>query len=237
MRVLVTRPEPAAQATAHRLVALGHQPIILPLARAVHDRAAILVALETRSGPLIATSAEVFRVLGNESKDFCHRQIFCVGQATAEAAKAAGFTNLHVAEGTGLSLASLIAAARPDVPLLYLAGEPRSPDLEAKLREAGISVAVVTSYRMEPVEHKELALPDLRPDAVLFYSRETAARFFRLPAVRNAPAHAFSGTRFLCISSRAAEAVPAQFSSRIAIAAAPDEESLLALLTQPSSQI
>ncbi len=31
MRVLVTRPEPQAETTASRLVALGHEPVVAPM--------------------------------------------------------------------------------------------------------------------------------------------------------------------------------------------------------------
>lgn len=235
MRVLVTRPEPAAQATAARLAALGHEPVLLPLARAVHDREAALAALEA-PGDLIVTSAEVFRVLGAVPEAVTSRRVFCVGPATAEAAKRAGFADIVTAEGTGLSLAARIAAGPPRAPLLYLAGEPRSPDLEAKLAEAHIPLTVTTCYRMQPLRPDAPALAAAfadPPDAVLLYSRESARHFFALP---NLAADRFGTTRFLCISEKTASAVPAAFAAHVAVAAAPDEAALFALLALPSSQ-
>lgn len=45
------------------------------------------------------------------------------------------------------------------------------------------------------------------PDAILFYSRQTAVDFFRVPELRSAmPEH--SGIRILCLSEAVAEAVP-----------------------------
>lgn len=241
MRVLVTRPGPAAEATAKRLAALGHRPVLLPLARAVHDRTAALAALERPFAALIVTSAEVFRVLGDVPTGVKSRRVFCVGPATAKAAAKAGFTDVDAAAGTGLSLAARIAdafPAAPETPLLYLAGEPRSPDLEEKLAETGFPVATVVCYRMQDAPDGDRDVPALLaepPDAVLLYSRESALRFFRLPAVAADPGR-FERTRFLCISEKTASAVPAAFAAGVAVAASPDENALLALLPLPSSQ-
>ncbi|MCX8999252.1 uroporphyrinogen-III synthase [Rhizobiaceae bacterium BDR2-2] len=243
MRVLVTRPEPAAGATAERLEALGHRPVLLPLAEAVHDRSAARAAFDAPFEALVATSAEVFRVLTPVPRTVTDRPVFCVGPATGKAAAAAGFRTIAIADGTGLSLADLIEAAfstPPVHPLLYLAGEPRSPDLETRLAETNIPLRMVVCYRMRDLPESETdagrLLAESPPDAVLLYSRESASRFFRLPAVLAAPER-LAGTHFLCISGKTASAVPARFADHVQVAGSPDEDSLLALLPRPSSQI
>jgi uroporphyrinogen-III synthase len=90
----------------------------------------------------------------------------------------------------------------------------------------------VEGYRMEPLAPAEaeieraLVSPPL--DAVLLHSRESARRFFALAPAR------FPTVRMLCMSRNVADAVPARFAARVAVAAAPDEESLLALLQVPA---
>lgn len=238
MRVLVTRPEPAANATAEKLAALGHEPVVLSLSRAVHDRNAATLALQSSFDALVATSAEIFRVLAYVPGAIKARRIFCVGPATAEAAQRAGFTDIITAEGSGLSLAERIAGDVGKSALLYLAAEPRSPDLEARLAEAGVPISVTVCYRMEPIT------PDARqidaafaaqPQAILFYSRESAARFFRLPNL--AERHqTLASMQFLCISHRTADAVPSGYRANVATAATPDEPALLSLLPPALSQ-
>ena len=238
MRVLVTRPEPAANATAEKLRARGYQPVLLPLSRAVHDRDAAFRALTSPFDALVVTSAEVFRVRADVPNTVKSLRIFCVGPATAEAARHAGFTDIVTAEGTGLSLAARIANDPSRPALLYLAGEPRSPDLEASLTEAGLLLTVAVCYRMEPVTPEAgqidaaFAPP---PQAILFYSRESALRFFRLPDLANRR-QTFARAQFLCISTRTASAVPPEYAAQIAVAATPDETALLSLLPLPSSQ-
>jgi uroporphyrinogen-III synthase len=75
----------------------------------------------------------------------------------------------------------------------------------------------------------EAALLAPVPDAVLLYSRESARAFFALAPLAEAPER-FPAMRLLCMSANVAAAVPESFTARAAIAAAPDEESLLALL-------
>lgn len=238
MRVLVTRPQPAASATAESLAALGHEPLLLPLARTVHDRAAGRAALERPFDALVVTSAEALRAIAPMPVAILAHRIYCTGPATAGHAAEAGFTDIVAAEGTGLSLAARIAAEQPGR-LLYLAGEPRSPDLEEKLGEAGMPLETVVCYRMEETEPDAAALSaliDPAPEVVLLYSRESALRFFRLPVVTTRPDR-FDDTRFLCISEKTASVVPNRFAGAVTLAANPSEDGLFALLPRPSSQI
>lgn len=239
MRVLVTRPEPAARRTAECLRERGYEPVLLPLSRAIHQPAEALAALEKPFDALIGTSAEAFRALGSLPEGITRRRIFCVGPATAQAAAEAGFSQIVTAQGTGISLAALIReayAAPPALPLLYFAGEPRSPDLEEGLKAAGFPLITAVCYHMETLGEDGPLQTGSVPDIILLYSRENALRFFALPAVKAAPQR-FGQALFLCMSEKTADAVPPAFRARARVAAAPDEESLLALLPSPSSQI
>jgi uroporphyrinogen-III synthase len=240
MRVLVLRPEPAAARTAEKLVALGHQPVLLPLSRAEHDIDAVRSALAEPHFAIAITSAEVVRLFGKIADSLAPHlptPLFAVGQASAAAARDAGFRAILTASGDGNDLADLIAAhyrniGAPKHPILYLAGKPRAAGFENRLDEAGIPLRTVESYRMVPLAPSpaEAALA-LRPapDTVLFYSRESARAFFGLPAIAGTPDH-FQSTRLICMSPNVAGAVPQRFAALTVTAAAPNEESLLALL-------
>ncbi len=237
MRVLVLRPEPAAARTAATLTALGHEVVSLPLSRAEHDLAATREALCEPHAALAVTSAEIARLfekLGTAPAT----TVFAVGPATAGAMREAGFSTVHAAGGDGESLAASIAAhyrdrGMPADPILYLAGNPRAPGFEVRLRDAGIPFRTVEAYRMEqlalPQAEVEAALLHPVPDAVLLYSRESALAFFALAPFEAMPER-FRSARFICMSRNVAAAVPQRFAAAVSIAAAPDEESLLALL-------
>jgi len=236
LRVLVTRPETSAEKTAERLKLMGHEPVLLPLSKAVHHRQAAADALALPHSALIATSAEALRALANigSSSEIDHDiRLFAVGEKTAAAAKAAGFGNIHIGSGDGAGLADLIASKldTADRPLLYLAGKPRAGSLENRLEKLDLAVRVAEIYEMIPVDYRPdeiyerlLTRP---PHAVLLYSRENAVRFFE---IIKRYAASLPETAFLCISERTAEAVPAAFRAHLGIAESPDENALLALL-------
>ena len=233
MRVLVLRPQPAAIRTAERLAALGHEAVLLPLTRAVHDRAALAAVLAEGHCALAVTSAEAAGMLREAAAAHGGTTLFAVGHASARAAREAGFSTVFTPGGDGRDLADFIAGRRAALdfsrgPLLYLAGHPRAPAFESRLMEAGLPVRTVECYRMEALAPSAAEIDAaLTADAVLFHSPEAVRRFFTLrPAV---PA----GLRLLCMSANVAAAVPAPFAGAARVAAAPDEESLLALLGAP----
>ena len=237
MRVLVLRPEPAATRTAEKLAALGHEAVRLSLSKAEHDVAAVKAALTKPHAAIAITSAEAARLLAGIGEDLSPQRqtpLFAVGAVSAEAARHAGFRTVIAGGGDGESLAdTILAHIRPDGPILYLAGFPRAPGFEHRLEDAGTPFRTIEAYRMVPLApaptEVEAALLAPVPGAVLLYSRESARAFFALPPLAEAPER-FLAMRLLCMSANVAAAVPESFTARAVIAAAPDEESLLALL-------
>ncbi|MFP5077522.1 uroporphyrinogen-III synthase [Rhizobium sp. YIM 134829] len=224
MRVLVTRPARAAEATAAALRQRGHVPLLLPLTVPLYPD---LVWPEMNPGALIATSAEAFRAIGRGAigHAFKSRPVYCVGPATAAAAADLGFQDCRVGPGEAAGLVELIRADQrtSEAPLLYLAGVPRLPALEEGLKAAGLPLQVMDVYRMEPVAVGDLSaqLAALKPEAVLFYSREAVRLFFS----------ALSGPLatpldLLCLSPAIAAAVPPG-AGRVHVAAQPEEVALL----------
>ena len=236
MRVFVTRPRPAAESTALKLQAMGHQAVVLPLMQAQHFAAAVHAGFERPHDALAVTSAEAVRVLaglGPALETYLTTPLFAVGAATARAATELGFRDIRIGAGTGEALAETVAGfLGPETgSLLYFAGLPRADGFEHALRERAIDHVTVECYRMAPVSHGRDTLPALvrsEPfDAVLLYSRETARLLVALMRDSGLDAASLS-RRYLCLSAAVKEALPAGAAADVA--AAPDEESLLKLL-------
>ena len=243
MRVLVTRPQPAADRTASRLITLGHTPVTLPLFEAVHFPDLALQAIQRPSTSIIATSAEVFRVL-ETIRDKIVQQfstpIFAVGLATREAALKLGFVNVMAGTSGGAELADQIAEqakldSKISEDLLYLAGRPRSPELEDRLAANQIRCQAETVYEMRPINitGPELhnAMSQAAPEAILFYSAETARHFFSL-ATEHGNDNILKDVRLLCLSRNIAAVIPQSLQKHVETSDRPDETSLLDLLSQ-----
>ena len=236
MRVLVTRPQPAAAATAKAVEARGHEAILLPLARPVHAPEAARAALALPHAAIAVTSAEALRVvhlLGADLAPHLDTRLFCVGAATARVAKRSAFAlydRLRHGRGACPSRCPTSDAAG-DAGLLYLAGVPRAPDFEQVLKDAGIRCRTAEVYRMAALDYApgEIGnrLAAHPPQAILFYSRETVRQFF---AQVGANTSSLPGdVRLLCLSEPVAAALPTGLGN-VAIAERPNEDSLLALL-------
>ncbi|RCW25931.1 uroporphyrinogen-III synthase [Ciceribacter lividus] len=240
MRVLVTRPSEAGEKTAAKLRTLGHEPVLQPLSAPIRHPEAALSALALPHVAIAITSAEAIRTLSEVADrlvPFLAEPVFAVGEASADAARSLGFTNVAAAGGDGAALAARVSAhlreAGQSGVLLYLAGTPRAPGFEARLAEDGIQVTVAECYEMKPVDDALAALRHIlageRIDAVLLYSAETAKRFFA--AVKTTAAdEMLRDIRFCCLSSNVLHAIPAEFREKASVAVSPDETALLALL-------
>ncbi len=119
MRVLVTRPRDAADATAEKLRALGHAAIAAPLME-IRFRDGDALRLDGVQA-ILATSANGARAVARRT---AQRDVplFAVGRQTAEAARVAGFTTVRSADGDGADLvqaATLWAKPRRRCALLH----------------------------------------------------------------------------------------------------------------------
>jgi uroporphyrinogen-III synthase len=216
------------------------EPVLLPVSRAVLDPEAIRPALARRWKAVAVTSTNAVRALAGlpgAVEAFALLTFFVVGERTAAEAISAGFPKVRTGTGTGRELAGLVATEFEDGkasgPLLYCAGEPRSPDFEQGMTAARIPYEAVVCYRMEKVVYtdEEFArvIPSGGVDVVLLYSRESAERFFRLLS-RYRAASVFAVRVILCLSAQVAEAVPEPFRPMVEVAAKPDEKALLEIL-------
>lgn len=230
MRVLVTRPEPGASRTAERLAEAGFEPVMMPLTRIVPLAAAVPEA--GAFDAVAATSANALRHAPEELLAAIRAlPCFAVGSETARMARERGFAATRQGGGDAQALAAAVRQAEPPVGrLLYLCGRVRRPLFEEALAQAGIAVTAVETYDTQPVEHDAediRAWIRSRPlDAVLVYSAEAADALAHL---FGPPGSASGRPVFVAISQRVA-AILARAGLATAIAAEPDEASMLSCL-------
>lgn len=228
MRVVVTRPQPAAAATGRRLAMLGHEPILAPM---LHVEA---TGKALPSGPfdaVAATSANAF--LGFASAGLppglADVPLHAVGERTAAAARRAGFRDVVEADGDAAALAESLVRSLPRASrVLYLAGTERKPVLERRLGEAGLVVAAAEVYAARAlgnVPAEVFAGPP--PTVVLHYSRRSAEAFV---AAARAGGHeaAMVCLPHLCLSADVAGPLIEAGASVVMVASRPDEDALFA---------
>lgn len=228
--ILVTRQEPDASATVARLATLGWEGIAAPLLA--------IEAVPARLPPAGAVQAVILgsiNAVRHLPKRFRARPLLAVGDATAEAARAAGFAHVESAAGDARDLAAL-ASARLDPagpPLLLATARGAGAPLAADLRARGFRVLRRVTYRARPLpvlpEAAAAALAEGRVAEVLFFSASAARVFGRVARARRLT-HTLGGVGAVTISLAASEIATSLGFGAVRTAARPDQESLLALL-------
>jgi uroporphyrinogen-III synthase len=228
----VTRPRGEAEDVAEALVARGISALIEPLL-AIHFADAPPPDLAGVQA-ILCTSANGVRALARLSGD---RQLplFAVGDASAAAARAAGFARVASAGGDVRDLARLVGARLSPAGgrVLHVSGRDVAGDLAGLLRAQGFAVERAVLYEARPAmalsAATTAALAAREVDFALFFSPRTAAIFARL-VTQAGLAAAMAGVAAIALS-RAADAAlgPLRFRARC-VAARPDQPSLLAAL-------
>ena len=167
-RIAVLRPEPGASATVERARRLGLDALAIPLFEAEpiawqapdpHDFDALLL-----------TSANAIRHGGEQLAGLRTLRVQAVGEATAKAAREAGF---HVETVGDSDVDALLGVIDPTLKLMHLCGEDRRQPRQPRQDIAPISV-----YRA-----RALADVDIAPAEgaiVLVHSPRAARRFAEL---------------------------------------------------------
>ncbi len=230
-RVWVTRAEPGAARTADRLTARGFTPIIAPLLAL----SALPDALDAAPDPAAVAALALTSPNGVEAfapliPRFRHHLVFAVGDATAEAARAAGFADVRSAAGDIHALARLIAAEAPPGPLLAPGAREPAGDLPALLPDRPVQ-------RLPVYAAFETHAPAPEPfDAVMLHSPR-AARALASILAADLPRAASSGRIAICISEAAAAPLRPFDFAQIRIAATPDEPAMLSALGKPAAPV
>lgn len=206
-RVLVLRPEPGASATAERARQRGLDAVAVPLFEI--EAVAWDAPEDLGFDGLLLTSANALRGGGEKLQSLRQLPVYAVGEATAEAAREAGF---DIAASGDSGVDRLLGSIDGDLRLLHLCGEDRRAPEDAR---QGITPIVV--YRAKAVEHPGLG----KIDVALIHSPRAGRRFAELIEDRSTVAIA-------AISAAAADAAGSGWKA-IEIAETPTDEALLAL--------
>ncbi len=232
--VLVTRPQADAAPFARRIEALGHRAVIEPLIEVRFPSGAAVDLAGVQA--LAFTSANGVRALVHAAPDAPRAlAVFAVGEATARAAREAGFTRVTVGGGDVESLARTIVriASAATGAILHVAGRDRAGDLVGLLKLAGFAARRVVLYAAEPVaalsRSVQEALAAGAIDDVAIFSPRTARQFVTL-MTHAGLAPAAGRLRLLALSPRVAEAASGLAFAAVAVAARPDQDALLDLL-------
>jgi uroporphyrinogen-III synthase len=237
MRLLVTRPREDAETIGALINARGHHALIAPLmeVRILDGEPLVLESVQA----ILATSANGVRAVAARSarRDI---PVYAVGPQTAETAHAVGFATVHSADGDAAALASL-AAARLDPAagiLFHAAGQETAGRLRQSLAGRGFTVETVVLYEAAPVtqlpEAASKALAQEELDGVLLFSPRSARIFVSL-VVAAGLAERCTRLEAYCISAATAAALGATSFARVAVAGAPNQEAMLALISAGSS--
>ena len=223
MRLLVTRPEADAARTADALRARGLEVVVAPLLRIEPVNAEF-------GGPfdaLLMTSANAARAVATHPRagELFSLPCLTVGDRSAEAARAAGFTRVESADGALPDLVRLVTQRHTNGRLLYLAGEDRAGEFSSH----GVAVETAVVYRAVAVEQLPPDVARAQLDGVLHYSRRSAATLLRL-AEKAGALNAVLGLAHYCLSAEVAAPLRAAGAQWIAVAASPTESALLTLL-------
>ncbi|WP_157016583.1 uroporphyrinogen-III synthase [Mesorhizobium xinjiangense] len=230
MRVLVTRPEPGASATARRLAALGHAPLVMPLSET--RPLAGQTPPETVPNAVAVTSANALRHADSRLlTSLLQTPCFAVGARTADLAGEAGFKNVLAAGGDSRSLAATIGERLPaGAHIFYLCGRTRRCEFEQLLAAAGYACTPLETYETRALTPDPAILKRAGAvDCALVYSPNGARALAGL-AGSDEFAPCFEKTQFLCLSPAVADALGRLGTQRVRVAGRPDEEALFALL-------
>src|SRR3954463_13500936 len=229
MRLLVTSPEPHNARTAAPLRANGHEVMLAPL---LHIEAVTNVDLGAPPwAAILLTSANGARAIADHPRraELIALPVLAVGRSSADAARAAGFTDVTSAEGDAGELARFAAQRFCGVrqPLLYLAGEDRSSELVVP----GLAVRAAVVYRAAKAERfppgVRTALEQRDIDGVLHFSRRSVESY--LDCSRDIGGLVLKPVHY-CLSARAAAPLRSAGAAQIHVAPRPDEASLIALV-------
>lgn len=236
MAILVTRPAPDNIKTAQALRARGFAALLAPMLRfeavPLHDdHGATYHAV-------VLTSANAARAIDPHplKAKLLSLPVFAVGENTAEAARAAGFTDIVNAGGDASQLRDLVSQSaqikriKKGATLCYIAGADLARDLAGELGERGFTVVTHTAYRMSPVarfpEDVSEAFRAGGIEAILHFSRRSARAFVAAARHSGVEISALALPQ-CCLSDAVAMVVREGGATQVQAARAPNEDAVL----------
>ena len=219
LRVAVTRALPEAERTAEKLRVAGAEAILAPLLTIV---ARAYDTNVTDAQALIFTSSNGVRAFP-DARNQRHRLVLAVGDATANAAREAGFTDVRSADGDVRALIDLARSALDPhgEKLIHISGDHVAGDISGQLATAGFRIERRVAYAS--VATATLPSAFASPlDVVMFHSARAAQTFAALGAPNAASLTA------ACISQAVADAASVSPWQQIRVAERPREDDLIA---------
>jgi len=162
--------------------------------------------------PLIFTSAHGVRHCGRVGDN---RQVYCVGNATADAARAFGFSNVVSANGDWKDLVKIVEST--DQMVVHVSGADVRGAIVETLRQRGINAHRRIVYRTEPAKKWPIDVNQI--NAVALYSPMASETLMSLPACDVSHLTAY------CLSANVAAPLRGM---TVRIAASPNERALIA---------
>ncbi|MEM1088682.1 MAG: uroporphyrinogen-III synthase, partial [Pseudomonadota bacterium] len=228
-QILVIRSEPGASETIARLQAASYETIKSPVL-AIASNPEVDIPDLSEIEALIFTSANGVRAFAQRTESRDHTA-WCVGPATAAAAREAGFKRVEQSSGNATDLADYIINRTPPTgkPMLHIANAEAKGHLRKRLTNAGFTIVFCPLYRMTRAIHlSDTALETLisqAPTLVLIHSEKGALAFSEL--ISSLTPQNCTG---VAISHQAAEPLSGSALKQINIADRPDEDSLMETL-------
>lgn len=231
--VLLTRAQEDAERSARRLAARGYASLVAPVIRIVPVHSP---PPDCDVAGVVVTSRHAVPALASRAHDFVEHLVFAVGESTAAALREAGFAQVAVADGTGASLAALVAdRLAPGARLLHVAGRDRRSEPAASLAASGLIVTPWVVYAAEAEgrlpEPAVRALSEGRLTGALHYSHRTVGILIDL-ARQAGLAPPLLGLRHACLSREIAADLFAWGATAVVVAQRPAEESLFEALAE-----
>jgi uroporphyrinogen-III synthase len=212
--LVITRPEPGATSTAEAAGKLGLDPVKIPL-----FEVAPIEWITSDPGAvdaLLFTSANAVRLGGADLDRLRSLPAHCVGEATADAARAAGF---DVASIGASGVDALLESLPPGLRLLHLSGtDRRAPRSRAE------AVETIAVYEARPLP-MPAQLGEIEGSVVALYSPRASERFFTLAT----EAKLDRGTIAIAAISADAAAAAGDGWERVEAAPEPTDSALLSL--------
>ena len=170
---IIVRPEPGNHATAKAARALGLDVVAAPLYAI--NKVEFNADLSLSYDAILITSANSIRVAEAELKAMTRLPLFAVGDASAQAARTAGFKTVIAGDGDGQALGQK-AYDLGYRHVLHLVGDPHKPiKIDGLICDAHI---VYRAVELPPTTELLAALR--RPCVVLAHSPRAARRLARL---------------------------------------------------------
>lgn len=237
-RVVVTRPADQAADLAAELADHGIEALAAPM---------LTVEALTPAAPIPETAQAILVTSGNGAEGAARLTerrdlpVLAVGEATAEAARAAGFRAVSAASGDAVGLVAHVSErCRPaDGPLVWVSGAAISTDLTAELGALGFRVERRVAYRTILAEALPpavvQALRERSVEGVLFFSPRSAEAFARLIVEADLVAECADVAAY-CMSDAIARAASKLAWRAIHVAETPSKAALVGTLVRPPAR-